>query len=101
MKIAVCEEDIAGAGYGLSNNPLTRAVRRTTKQRWVVIGGAIACRLGRRTGIPRCVCVLPFSVLTQWRIYRCLKVMQPFEFELDIDNAAPRTSRSSNTVFSH
>ncbi len=80
MTIRVTEEDIEKSGRGLRNNPLTRAVQRMTNQQWVVLGGRTACRLGRQ----RCIQALPYCVATRWKTYYCLRLMQPFEFELEV-----------------
>ena len=78
--IVVNDADINAAGCGLRNNPLTRAVQRVTHQKWVVLGGRVACRLGRG----RCMCLLPYGVAARWKTYRCLHIMQPFQFEIEV-----------------
>ena len=80
MTIRVTQADTEKGGRGLGNNPLSRAVRRTTGQKWAVVGGRVACRLTR----PRCIRLLPYGVTVRWKTYRCLGLMQPFEFELDV-----------------
>lgn len=80
MTIRVTAEDIEKSGRGLRNNPLTRAVQRMTHQKWVVLNGRVACRLGQ----PRCIRALPYGVAVRWKTYRCLRLMQPFEFELEV-----------------
>jgi hypothetical protein len=80
ITIKVTEEDIQQSGRGLHNNPLTRAVQRATRQKWVVLRGRIACRLGWS----RCLCLLPYGVAARWKTYRYLRSMQPFEFDLEV-----------------
>jgi hypothetical protein len=87
--IRVTEADIEKGGRGLGNNPVARAVRRTAHQKWAMVGGRVACRLTR----PRCVRLLPYAVMVRWRTYRCLGLMQPFEFELDV----PATNNTRQT----
>lgn len=77
MTIQVTPDDIHSDGRHTTDNPITRALRRTTGQTWIIVEGSMAYLLTA----PHRAVALPYHVYTRWREYQALGTMEPFEFE--------------------
>ena len=77
MIIQVIPEDIQPNGKHATDNPITKAIRRTTGQTWIIVEGSMAYLLTA----PHRAVALPYYVYTRWRQFQTLGTIKPFEFE--------------------
>ena len=83
MKIRVTMEDIRGGSRDILNSPLTRAMQRIAGKSWVVF----MCARAMETAAPYRHVPLPPEASRHCEEHRRTGQMEPFEFELPIDNA--------------
>jgi len=87
--IRITDKDIEGAGQHPLENPITRAISRLTGQTWVVFEGRSAHQLQS----PYRALALPYDVYLLWQRYQTSGAMEPFEFDLNVENAPVRQER--------
>jgi hypothetical protein len=81
MQIFVSPEDIRGAGPGIIQSPIARALQRVTGTKWRVWNGEVAYEL-----LPPYRAVpLPSEVQDLWDEYADLRELPPFSFEVELE----------------
>lgn len=80
LSVVVSEEDILDAGYGLTGNPIARALTRATQSRWRVWDGRIAQKMND----PEQVFYLPKEVSNAWDAHEDLSKLPSFTFQFEM-----------------
>jgi hypothetical protein len=81
MQIYVSPEDIRGAGPGIIQSPIARALQRVTGTKWRVWNGEVAYELLP----PYRTVALPDEVQFMWDEYPDLRDLPPFAFEIELE----------------
>lgn len=81
MKIHVTVDDIRGAGKGLLNSPLTRAVQRILGKSWVVF----MCTRAMEMAPPYRFVSLPAKATQRCQEHQRTGEIQPFDFDMDYE----------------
>lgn len=94
MTISVTHTDIEDSVHDLENNPISRALQRTTGQCWRVYPGGVVFQVKP----PYRTLFLPMTACRNWMEYQKHGVMQPLEFdlELSIDNVTDNVADSNH-----